>query len=420
MPRAILEQAQAPAFQKSERSLYESMVLKALSGLTRGFLRLTLPSGEELSIGLPEAEIKASITVRSTAFFRKCVLFGDVGFGEAYVDGDWDTDDITRVISWMILNIDNHPSMSGSRKKFSSINWLRLFNKMAHLFRPNTFGGSQRNIREHYDLSNDFFKLILDETMAYSSGYFEKSDETLEAAQHHKYEKLCEKLQLKPSDHLLEIGSGWAGFAVYAALHYGCKITTITISQAQYDFALKKIQAAGLTHRINLQLKDYRKLSGRFNKIVSIEMLEAVGHEFLEAYFQKCQDLLTSDGILALQVITCPDSRYDKLRKGVDWIQKYIFPGSLLPSVAAINKAVNRTGDLVLHDLEDLSKHYKRTLSVWRDHLNSRWPQVRALGFDDRFKRKWNYYLSYCEAAFDMRNIAVLQIVYTRPNNHKL
>jgi len=399
---------------------YESMVLKALSGLTQGYLHMTFPNGRELFLGSPQAEVKASLRIRRQAFFKKCVLYGDVGFGEAYVDGDWDTDNITNVISWMILNIDNHPALSGSRKAVSSINWMAIFNRLAHLFRPNTYNGSRRNIREHYDLSNDFFKFILDPTMTYSSAYFAAPEETLETAQRHKFERLCEKLKLKPSDHLLEIGSGWGSFAIHAASRYGCKVTTITISQAQYDYAAEKIRQAGLSGRIELRLQDYRELQGTYDKIVSIEMLEAVGHKFLKPYFQKCHDLLGRNGILALQVITCPDSRYKKLRKGVDWIQKYIFPGSLLPSVAAINGAVNHTGDMVLHDLEDLSKHYTRTLGHWRDNLNNGWPGIRALGFDESFKRKWNYYLSYCEAAFGMRNISVLQMVYTRPNNRHL
>jgi cyclopropane-fatty-acyl-phospholipid synthase len=396
------------------------MVLKALSGMTEGCLNLTLPTGEEVTIGSPDATIKASMRIRHADFFRKCVLFGDVGFGEAYVDGDWDTDDIKQIISWMILNVDRHPAMSGSKKRFSSVNWLRVFNRLSHLLRPNTYDGSRDNIQAHYDLSNEFFEIILGPTMAYSSGCFEQPGDTLESAQENKFEKLCEKLRLQPSDHLLEIGSGWGGFAIHAARNYGCKVTTITISQAQYDYARARIQEAGLTDRIEIRLQDYRKLTGRYDKIVSIEMLEAVGHEFLPAYFQRCHDLLASDGVLALQVITCPDSRYNNLRKGIDWIQKYIFPGSLLPSVAAINGAVNRTGDMVLHDLEDLSRHYALTLSAWREHLNDRWPHIRDLGFDDVFRRKWNYYLSYCEAAFSMRNISVLQMVYTRPNNPKL
>lgn len=404
----------------SRPGFFERQVLKMLQRMTAGHMTLTLPSGEVMSWGDPRAEIQARIHVKDAAFFRRCVLYGDIGFGEAYVAGEWETDDITAVISWMILNIEQHPAMSGSQKIFSPLNFLRAANRLYHLVRPNSKAGSRKNIEEHYDLSNDFFKQFLDPSMTYSSAFFEVGNEDLEVAQRAKLEKLCQKLKLRPSDHVLEIGSGWGGFAAYAAQQYGVKVTTITVSKQQFDFATQKIKALGLEGRVEVRLQDYRDVTGSFDKIVSVEMLEAVGHEYLKPYFRKCQQVLKAQGIMVLQVITCPDSRYDQLRSSVDWIQKHIFPGSLLPSIAAINNAINATGDMSLHMVEDLGAHYVKTLDRWGENFNARREQIRSLGFSEAFMRKWNYYFSYCEAAFAMRNISVQQLVYTRPNNRSL
>jgi cyclopropane-fatty-acyl-phospholipid synthase len=266
-------------------------------------------------------------------------------------------------------------------------------------------------------LNNDFFAVFLDPTMTYSSGYFYKPGLTLEEAQYAKYERLAKQLHLKASDHVLEIGSGWGANAIYMAKNYGCKVTSLTISAEQQKLAMERVAEAGLTGQVEILLTDYRELEGEFDKIVSIEMLEAVGHKFLDVYFKKCYSLLKQNGILALQVITSPDSRYAELRKGVDWIQKHIFPGSLLPSIAAINGAVNRTSDLTMVDLKDMGLDYAITLKRWFEQFNANINTVKSLGFDDAFIRKWNYYLCYCEAAFAMRNINVMQLVYARPNN---
>ena len=345
------------------------------------------------------------------------MLYGDIGFGEAYVDGDWDTSDITTVISWFILNVENSPAMSGSKTKKFLFNLLGWQNRIRHLLRPNSMATSRRNISEHYDLGNDFYRLFLDRTMTYSSALFESPDRTLEEAQIAKYDRLCRQLRLKPGEHVLEIGSGWGGFSRHAAKNYGVRITTVTISEEQYKYARELFQKEGLADRVEVKLQDYRLLEGKFDKIVSIEMLEAVGDEYLETYFAKCHELLKPHGLLALQMITCPDSRHDSLRKNVDWIQKHIFPGSLLLSVHRVNEALRRTGDLFLYDLKDLGLSYAETLRRWRTAFNQNEAAVRALKFDTRFIRKWNYYLSYCEAAFAMRNISVVQAVYTRPNN---
>ena len=253
--------------------------------------------------------------------------------------------------------------------------------------------------------------------MTYSSAYFKEEGISLQEAQEEKYDRLCKQLNLQATDHVLEIGTGWGGNAIHIAKKYGCKVTTATISEEQYKLAIERIEKEKLSHKIKVVLKDYRLLEGQFDKIVSIEMLEAVGHKFLDVYFKKCTDLLKKDGILAMQVITCPDSRYENISSEVDWIQKHIFPGSLLPSVAAINKAINNTGNLTLVDLKDIGLHYAKTLSIWRDQFNKNLTEVKKLKFDDHFIRKWNYYFSYCEAAFEMRNINVMQMIYSRPNN---
>lgn len=399
---------------------YQKTVLQAMSRMTNGCLHLELPDGSRRVIGGPAAEITASVRIRHADFFQKCLLYGDVGFGESYVDGDWETDSIERVISWAILNTENCSALADSRVAKSLFSLLRFSNRLQHLLRPNSLRTSRRNIAEHYDLGNDFYQLWLDPSMTYSSAMFSSPEQSLEAAQIAKYDALCQKLHLQPGDEVLEIGSGWGGFSRHAAVHYGCKITTVTISQRQYEYAAALFQREGLDDRITIKLKDYRNLTGRFDKIVSIEMLEAVGDKYLETYFAKCRELLRPNGLLGLQYITVPDCRHEQLRQGVDWIQKHIFPGSLLLSVGRVNQALNRTGDLFMHHMEDLGSSYARTLRIWWETFNTRLDEVRGLGFDDRFIRKWNYYLQYCEAAFAMRNISVIQAIYTGPNNRSL
>ncbi len=385
--------------------------------MDKGTLYLTLTDGEQITIGDGEGNITANIEVKNDEFYKRIILFGDIGFGEAYVDGLWDTDNITNVIKWVLLNIENAPSVSGSNIQTLSLNLLKLYNKLSHFKRANTVEGSRKNISEHYDLNNDFFASFLDPTMTYSSAYFYKDGLSLQEAQLAKYERLCRQLHLKPTDHVLEIGSGWGGNAIYMAKTYGCKVTSLTISEEQHKLATERVEAEGLSDKVSILLKDYRQLDGVFDKIVSVEMLEAVGFNFMDVYFKKCHDLLKKNGILAIQVITSPDSRYESLRKGVDWIQKHIFPGSLLPSVGAINNSINRTGDLTMVDLKDIGLDYAKTLKLWFDAFNVNLSKVKSLGFDETFIRKWNYYLCYCEAAFEMRNINVMHLVYTRPNN---
>jgi cyclopropane-fatty-acyl-phospholipid synthase len=410
------------AHARSERpaGFYQRIVLQSLERMTLGCLHLELPDGSQRIFGRPHEKISARLRILDWGFFKRCVLFGDIGFGEAFVDGDWDTDDITRVIQWFILNVENAPGLSGSRGRKFLINLLGWQNRLRHLLRPNSLDTSRRNIAEHYDLGNDLYRLFLDPSMTYSSALFDSPGQSLEQAQTAKYDRLCRQLKLRPGEHVLEIGSGWGGFSKHAAGNYGVRVTTITISEEQYKYARELFQRENLADRIEIKLMDYRRLQGQFDKIISIEMIEAVGEAYLETYFAKCHQLLKKDGLLGLQMITCPDARYDSLRQNVDWIQKHIFPGSLLLSIHRVNEALRRTGGLFLHDLKDLGLSYAETLKRWRTEFNRNETAVRALSFDTRFIRKWNYYLSYCEAAFAMRNITVVQAIYTRPNNPAL
>ena len=397
--------------------LHQRLVLAALEKMDRGALRLQLPDGSHRLLGSPDYPHPASLAILRPAFFTRVLLFGDVGFGEAYVEGDCDTDDIEALISWAILNLDKSPSFSGSPARKIGLNLLQASNRLRHLLRPNSKSTARRNIAEHYDLGNDFYQLWLDPTMTYSSARWTHPDQSLQQAQIEKYDALCRQLKLRPTDHVLEIGSGWGGFASHAVHHYGCRLTTVTISPKQFQFAADRFAREGIAHRIDLRLQDYRDITGTFDKVVSIEMMEALGDQYLETYFAKIHQVLAPHGLVALQYITCPDSRHRQMRRGVDWIQKHIFPGSLLLSIGRVSQAARRTGDLSLHHLDDLGLDYARTLREWHRAFNARLPEVRALGFDQRFICRWNYYLLYCAAAFAMRNISVVQAVYTRPNN---
>lgn len=405
-----------PAAPKSYR-IYQKIFDRILSPLPAGKLRVALPTGEELVYGTKAPGPEATIKVLNPVFFKRCILYGEVGLGESYVDGDWETDDIVSVLSWFIINLENASAASNSKRRLPLTGLLLFLNRLRHKARANNIAGARRNISEHYDLGNDFYKLFLDPSMTYSCAYFSSPDLTLEEAQTEKYDRLCRKLKLNPSDHVLEIGGGWGGFAAHAARNYGCQVTSITISQEQFKYAKERVAAEGLSNQIEFQLADYRNVTGQFDKIVSIEMLEAVGHEYFKSFFRKCHELLKRYGLLGLQVITCPDSRYESHRKNVTWMQKHIFPGGLLPSIGIMNKAINETGDLHLHDLEEMAPHYARTVAAWRENFNHKLEEVLAQGFGEKFIRKWNYYLTNCEATFRTRNISVVQAIYSRPNN---
>ncbi|MEX0332474.1 MAG: class I SAM-dependent methyltransferase [Puniceicoccaceae bacterium] len=378
-------------------------------------IQVRFPEGTTSHFG-PEGSGGAEIHIHRDTFFKRVLLNGEIGFGEGYMDGDWSTPDLPRLLAALIENLEHIPHMSGSHSRKAAFNLLRALNRFAHWRRRNTRSNSRRNISEHYDLSNDFYSLWLDRTLTYSSAWFNGS-ESLEDAQINKYQRLCEKLCLAPGMRVLEIGCGWGGFSIHAATNFGVEVTAITISQAQFEKACERVKEAGLEDRITVKLCDYRDIQGQFDAIVSIEMLEAVGHKFLPAFFSQCHHLLKESGRVGLQVIICPDSRYEAMRKSVDWIKKYIFPGGQLPSIKALMDSANSTSDLYIHHLESFGLHYAKTLHIWRDGFNKRKDAVMELGFDEVFLRKWNYYLAYCEAAFATRNINVTQMILSRPNN---
>lgn len=401
--------------------LPERLVIGLLNKMPSGHLRLSYADGTVRDFGNEDDGVSASVRINDDReFFRRCAFYGNIGMGEAYTDGIWDTPDIRGVISWFILNMQALQGSDTSSDKLPGVGLLKVVNWFRHLRRSNTVANSRRNISEHYDLGNEFYSLWLDASMTYSCAKFEQPDQKFEEAQNAKYEALCQKLRLKPTDHVLEIGCGWGGFGTYAAKTYGCRVTGVTISEEQARYARERVKREKIEDRFEILIQDYRHIEGRFDKIVSIEMIEAVGDQFHHAFFAKCHEVLKPDGILALQMITVPDNRYKSLTKGVDWIQKTIFPGSLLMSIGRVNEVLLKTSDLFLHDLEDFGAFYVRTLSNWHDRFNAAKDSLQKLGFDEPFVRTWNYYLKYCEAGFATRNISVVQAVYTRPNNPAL
>jgi len=396
---------------------FQRLLLSTLDRFKFGHLRLTLPDGDVHHFGCGERGPAAELTVNDQRFFRACALHGNVGLGEAYIDEFWTTPDIRTVIEWFAINVAADEEMRGSSQRFKMVGMLRWLDRLGHRLRANSKTGSRRNIEEHYDLGNSFYELWLDPSMTYSAAKFTRADEELEQAQQNKYRALCEKLKLQRDDHVLEIGCGWGGFSIYAASNYGCRVTGVTISPAQHEEAMRRVRDRGLQDLIELRLQDYRDIEGQFDKIACIEMLEAVGDKYLETWCRKVDEVLKPEGMVAVQIITVPDADHQDLKRGTDFIQKHIFPGSLLLSVARMNQAFNRTGNLFLHGLEDLGTCYHRTLHHWFENFNDKLGEVRQLGFDDRFIRKWNYYLKYCEAGFATRMISVVQGVYTRPYN---
>jgi cyclopropane-fatty-acyl-phospholipid synthase len=407
--------------QRNDNMNFRGLVYQTLKPLQRGALEMTLPCGQVWRFGGLSRVPMAKVIIRDENFFRRTVLFGPIGFAESHVAGEWDSPDLVAVVSFFIANAEDSPAMeTRSRRRQGPVDLLSIYNRFIHSRRPNSILKSRENIREHYDLSNEFFALWLDETMTYSSALFEPGELSLQAAQIKKYDALCQKLRLAPGDRVLEIGTGWGGFSIHAASTYGCRIVTTTISEQQHREACKRIAEAGLADRIEVRLDDYRHLTGRFDKIASIEMLEAVGDRYVDGYFEKCSSLLTPNGLLGIQAILCPDQQYEILKRGVDFIQKHIFPGSLLMSMQRILAATGRTQAMNLLAYQDMAPHYAKTLRLWREAFDRRLDDVRALGFDEAFLRKWRYYLSYCEAAFATRHITVAQIIFTKFGNLSL
>jgi cyclopropane-fatty-acyl-phospholipid synthase len=355
-------------------------------------------------------ELRASLFVHDNRFYTDIALGGSIGAGEAYMARFWTTDDLTQLIRIIILNRHVLTELEKGTA------WLSgPINRIIHFFRNNTKEGSRKNIAAHYDLGNDFYRLFLDDTMTYSCGIFTSSASSLHDASIEKYDRICRKLLLRPEDHVLEIGGGWGGFAVHAVKKYGCRITTTTISAQQYEYAQKLIHKEGMGDRIEILQNDYRDLQGRYDKLVSIEMIEAVGHQYLETFFRCCSNMLKEDGMMLLQAITITDSVYHSHARSVDFIKRYIFPGSCIPSVNAISQAVTSGSDMRLFHLEDITPHYARTLREWRRRFFSAISDVRQLGYSEEFIRMWEYYLCYCEAAFTERYIGDVQMLFTKP-----
>lgn len=393
----------------------ERLVLRLLERTRHGSLTLTLPDGRIRHLGARGAAPAAALTVRRYAAYTRILLGGEVGFGEAFAAGDTESPDICRVLEFLIANRDTLADGN-----FAVALLQRARDRVGHLARANTRQRSRHNIFAHYDLSNAFFQTFLDPSMLYSAAYYEQPGDPLEAAQRNKLRRLLAKARLRPEHHVLEIGCGWGACAIAMARTAGCRVTAITLSTEQLKLATERVRAAGLADRITIKLCDYRDVTGRYDRIVSIEMLEAVGHRFLPAYFRRLDELLAPDGLAVLQVITIPDHRYDTYRRGCDWIQKHIFPGGHLPSLAAMADAMARHSRLSVEALENIGPHYAPTLRAWREAFVAAEPRVRALGFDEPFIRKWHYYLAYCEAAFATRTLNNLQLVLTRPCNAAL
>lgn len=388
-------------------------VLSKLRGIQGG--SITVIDGDcRFAFGDDAADLHAVIRVSDPRFYQ-CVAFGaSIGAGESYRDGFWSCDDLVALIQIFSRNLQASEDLGGF---WNAI--LNLGRKINHRVNRNTHAGSRRNIAAHYDLSNDFYALFLDETMTYSSGVFAEPDSSMADASIKKYDRICRKLQLTPTDSVLEIGTGWGGFAQHAATHYGCQITTTTISQQQHDYARQRFASQGIEDRVTLLLSDYRDLFGQYDKVVSIEMIEAVGHEYHDTFFAQCSRLLKPQGLFALQAITIPDQRYDAYRSSVDFIQKHVFPGGCLPSLGAMAGSVSRVSDLQFIHMEDFAEHYARTLQCWRERFHDNADSIRELGMTEAFLRLWDYYLCYCEGAFREKQIGVAQLLLQKPGNRR-
>ncbi len=380
-----------------------------LKNITRGHLVLELPDGFEKHYG--DATPEKRILVNHYRFFSRLVLEGNAGLGEAWTDGDWDSDDLAGVLELFIFNID-----ALKKSGLTAAITKRVAKVVTQAAHRNTKAGSRRNIHSHYDLGNEFYRLFLDrETMMYSCALFRNPEDSLLQAQKNKLHRLIRLADIRPEHHILEIGCGWGGFAVEAARWTGCRVTAITISEEQFKYASELVEAWGLSSQVEILKMDYRDLTGRFDRIISIEMLEAVGHSYYGTFFETCDRLLRPDGRIVLQTITIPDQRYDAYRANPDWIQKHIFPGGILPSLTELAKAMTKSSRFTVEHLSNIGIDYAETLRRWRYAFEDRKRELLELGFDETFQRKWIYYFCYCEAGFQTRFLNTLQLVLTRP-----
>lgn len=394
-------------------SLFRNALLKKLAQISDAKLTISDPIGET-SLGAEDANLVAKLTILDNTFYSRVALGGSIAAAETYMDGLWYSDDLLKLVQIMVRNRELLDTIDSGL--------VGLGNKLLmlwHLGNRNTAMGSRKNIAAHYDLGNDFFNLFLDERMMYSSATFYQPDLSLEQAATLKLQRICEKMQLSAADHVLEIGSGWGGFAIYAAKEYGCKVTTTTISPAQFTATAQLVRAAGLEQQITVLQQDYRELQGKYDKLVSIEMIEAVGYQFLDSYLNICSNLLKSDGLALIQAITIEDWRYSKALRSVDFIQRYIFPGSFIPSVTAIINSLSRGSRLRLVNLEDQGDSYALTMNHWRQRFMSRLDKVREQGYSDEFIRMWEFYLAYCEGGFLEKSISNVQLLLAKPGNRR-
>jgi cyclopropane-fatty-acyl-phospholipid synthase len=384
------------------------LVLGQLQGIDRGALQVR-DGGEVFEFGVPGADLDATVTVHDPSFYADVALGGSVGAGESFMLGNWDASDLTAVLRLMLRNRHAIDAVDGGMARLTAP-WRRA----AHWLRRNSRRGARRNIAAHYDLGNDFFSLFLDETMMYSCALFERPGMTLAEASSAKLEAVCRKLALLPGQHVLEIGAGWGGFAIHAASRYGCRVTTTTISRSQHELARARVRAAGLEDRVTVLLEDYRDLGGTFDRVVSIEMIEAIGHRQFGEFFRRAGERLAKDGLMLLQSITIADRHYAAARDDVDFIKRYVFPGCCIPSVGALTAAIVESSDLRLVHLEDIGPHYATTLAAWRANFVANLEAVRTMGYPEAFIRLWQFYLCYCEAGFAERTLGDVHMVLSR------
>ena len=384
-------------------------VLRQLSQLKSGHL-VVIENGERLMFGDSGAGLVGEVQIHDASVWGMIASNGSIGAGEAFIHGYWSSPDLTKVIRVLVSNMDVLDAMEGGLARLG-----RPLIRGLHWINRNTRKGSQKNIAAHYDLGNEMFEQFLDPTMMYSAAQFLTADDTLEQAQLNKLQRICQKLDLKPTDHLLEIGTGWGSMALYAAQHYGCKVTTTTLSKEQFDYTQARIEALGLQEQVTLLLEDYRDLTGQYDKLVSIEMIEAVGHHFLPSYFKQCSHLLKPHGLMLLQAITIREQRYEQAKSSVDFIQRYIFPGGALPSVQKMLEIVGKDTDMNMMHMEDFGLHYAKTLRLWHENFRRAHGRLTELGYDEYFLRLWEFYLCYCEGGFLERSIGTAQLLLAKP-----
>ncbi|WP_111979832.1 SAM-dependent methyltransferase [Algibacillus agarilyticus] len=383
----------------------KQVIFNTLNTIESGHI-LFIDGTSKTGLGNTESLTHAQIIIHHDAAYRLFVRGGSIGAAEAYIQGLWSSPDLTKVILFF----------AQCQKELDAIEqkagWLsHLKTKFLHYVNRNTQSGSKKNILAHYDLGNDLYTRFLDPEMMYSAAIYPSNTSTLDEAQVHKLDTICKKLELKPTDHLIEIGTGWGGMAIYAAQHYGCKVTTTTISDAQHQYAQDRINNLGLNDKITLLKKDYRELTGKYDKLVSIEMIEAVGYDFFQTFFEQCNALLKPQGKLLIQAITIADQRFEHYLNNVDFIQRYIFPGGFLPSITEMCKHITQHTDMVVENIDDIGLDYARTVNDWNQRFNAAWPELKQLGYDETFKKLWNYYLHYCEGAFLARSISTVHVV---------